>query len=553
MSKPTLAIYGIKDRNNFLLPGFTHDHNLCLMQNGKILQYLQLERFTRRKYDNRLDLFLEDLIENKQIELPDEFDFVSVNSFVGNAFISKNGRFRFESSIEKHLTNDLQKGFLTFQHSLWQGEEKQAYNCPHELAHIFSCLPFFGEFKENSLLVSFDGGSSLGNFSAFHYKTGKINLIEYHWDLSYLSKFFNDNALSFQILGAKPGEHCSVPGKLMGYASFGTYDSEIEKWLKENDYFKTIWNNQELIFKSVEKTFGIKIDRFDTKNSFFQNIAATFQYIFERDIITKIQQLQKQTKAKYLYYSGGCALNIVTNSKIVESKIFKDVFIPPCCNDSGLSLGAATFLEWKKGNEISVHSPYLNNVNIPYNNEKINRKVIIETSELILQNKIIGVCNSEAEAGPRALGNRSLIALTNSKELSKKVSMDIKKREWYRPVAPIMLYDVACKVAKESVKHSISKYMLFDFHIKENYKDDLEGVIHCNGTSRIQTIKDREENPFMFDLLSYLYENHRILALINTSFNVQGEPIVHTEKQAIDSARKMKLDALIINNKIYKL
>lgn len=194
-SKPTLAIYGIKDRHNFKYPGFTHDHNLCLMQNGKILQYLQLERFTRKKYDNRLDLFLEELIESKLLELPDEFDFVSVNSFVGNAFISSNGRIRFESSISENLTTKLEKGVGYYQNQLWEGKELLAYNCPHELAHIFSCLPFFGEFKKNSLLISFDGGSSVSNFSAFHFTNGKIELLKFHVDLGYITKFFNDNAL----------------------------------------------------------------------------------------------------------------------------------------------------------------------------------------------------------------------------------------------------------------------------------------------------------------------------------------------------------------------
>ena len=320
-SKATLAIYGIKDRYNFEYPGFTHDHNLCLMQNGKILQYLQLERFTRRKYDNRLDYFLEELIKNKELKLPDEFDFVSVNSFVGSAFISANGRIRFETNIKENLSTELEKGIGYYQNEIWEGKELEAFNCSHELAHIGSCLPFFGEFKENSLLISFDGGSSVSNFSAFHFTKGKMELLEFHWDLGYLSKFFNDNALSFQILESKANEHCSVPGKLMGYASYGNYEVQIENWLKENDYFKKNWKNGNEIFQSIKKTFGITIENFDNKNQFYQNVAATFLHIFERDLIKKIEQLQKQTSSEYLYYAGGCALNIVTNTKIIEKRI----------------------------------------------------------------------------------------------------------------------------------------------------------------------------------------------------------------------------------------
>ena len=551
-SKPTLAIYGIKDRHNFKYPGFTHDHNLCLMQNGNILQYLQLERFTRRKYDNRLDLFLEELIENKKIKLPDEFDFVSVNSFVGNAFISANGRIRFESAIKENLSTELEKGIGYYQNEIWEGKELQAFNCSHELAHIGSCLPFFGEFRENSLLISFDGSSSVSNFSAFHFTNGKMKLLESHWDLIYISKMFNNNALNFQILGAKASEHCSVPGKLMGYASYGIYNPKIENWLKENDYFKENWKNGNAIFQSIKNTFGIRIENFDNKNQFYQNVAATFQHIFERDFIQKIQQLQKQTSSDYLYYAGGCALNIVTNTKIIETRIFKDVFIPPCCNDSGLSIGAAAFLEWKKGNKIQIKWPYLNNVGIEIPNNKVDNDLIEQTANIILQGGIIGVCNENAEVGPRALGNRSLLALANNKEIAKKLSMEVKNREWYRPVAPIMLTEVARKVTQQEVHH-LAKFMLLDFTIKEEFKNDLCGVIHANQTARIQTISNENDNPFIFKLLNYLHKKHNILALINTSFNTQGEPIVHTPENALVSAKQMNLQAVIINNKLYKI
>jgi len=551
--QPTLAIYGIKDRNQLKFPAFVHDHNLCLMQDGKILQYLQLERYTRRKYDNRLDLYLEELIDEKLITLPDNFDLVCVNNFIGNAFISKNGRIRFESPRKSILSNDLEPASSWYQYSDWEGKNINACNCSHELAHIASCLPFFGEFKENSLLVSFDGGASLGNFSAFHFTNGKLKLLEYSWDeLGYLSKFFNDNALTFKILNTESGGHCCVPGKLMGYASYGIYEEKIEMWLKDNDYFKTCWKNTEFILQSIKNTFGISITGFDNRNRFLQNIAATFQHIFERDFTQKIVQLQRQTGANYLYYAGGCALNIVTNSKIIGENIFKDVFIPPCCNDSGLSVGAASFLERKKGNEIQIHSPNLNNIGLSENVETaVSDQVITQTAEILLSNGIVGVCNGNAEIGPRALGNRSLIALADSKEIAKKLSMDVKKREWYRPVAPVMLERVAKKVTDQPVHH-LAKFMLLDFSIKQEFERYLTGVTHANNTARIQTIGRESDNPFIFKLLTYMYEKHDVYALINTSFNAQGEPIVHTPENAVQSAKKMGLQGLVINNVLYK-
>jgi carbamoyltransferase len=295
----------------------------------------------------------------------------------------------------------------------------------------------------------------------------------------------------------------------MGYASYGSYNRNIELWLKENNYFSESWNNANTILESIKNTFGISLQNFDNKNCFFQDIAATFQHIFERDFIQRIEQLQKQTKSDFLYYAGGCALNIVTNSSLIEKQIFKDVFIPPCCNDSGLSIGAAAFLEWKKGNDIALHSPYLNNVGINSNIFEPTDKLIEQVVEIILAKGIVGVCNGPAEIGPRALGNRSLIALANDKGISKRLSMDIKGREWYRPVAPIMLSSVAEKVIGKPI-HPLSKYMLLEFEVKAEFREQLEGVIHSNNTARIQTLKYENENPFMFSLLTYLYEKHNL-------------------------------------------
>ena len=550
--KPTLALYGIKDRNNTKYPAFVHDHNLCLMQDGKIIQYLQLERYTRRKYDNRLDLFIEELAENRIIDLPKDFDFVCVNDFTGNAFISSGGRWHFESDFRKTLSPELipARAYLNDADG-FAGKELPAFCCPHEIAHIFSTLPFYGEFRENSLLVSFDGASSLGNYSAFLYKSGKITLIENNWsDLGFASKFFNDNKLSFLMLGAEQAEHCSVPGKLMGFASWGKYDPEIEIWLRENDFFNRYNNfSGSGILDSIRTRFGDVCSGFDTHNGFLQDCAATLQHIFENAVLEKLTSLQEKFHADYLYYGGGCALNIVTNTKIVESGLFKDVFIAPCCNDSGLSIGAAAFLEIQKGNKIQFHNPYLCSAGLSETEYEVSDSEIKATAELLMQHKIAGICNGTAETGPRALGNRSLIALADSRELAQQISMEVKKREWYRPVAPIMLLENA-KTAAEQKVSSLARFMLQDFTVKNEYREKMAGVVHANNTARIQTVADKSENPFMFSLLSFLHEKYGVTALINTSFNAQGEPIVHTAQQALQSAKKMNLDGIVINGKL---
>lgn len=545
--KPTLAIYGIQDRENYKYPFYVHDHNLAIMQNGKVLSFLQQERISRRKRDNTFHIHLKDILKKKKL-LAQDYDLVFVDNVVGRTFLSQNGDVRFEAPLSNSLSANVEKGKCW-----WFGEEKEAWSLNHELAHIFSCLPFFGNFKENSLLVHFDGGASLSNFSAATFKNGKIEWIEYSWDLKPYSTIYNANALVFSILGAKLAEQNAVPGKFMGFAGLGKYNPEIGTWLQQNNLFQDIWGKTSQFFEKAKQDWEVKLHSFDQKNSFIQDVAATLQQIFIDKIISKLTELATKTGARTLYYTGGSSLNIVANSKIIESNLFDEVFIPPCTEDSGLALGAAAFAEWKKHGLIEQNPAYLNNWEIENYLADYNSETIKEVAENILQNKIIGVCNNYGEAGPRALGNRSILTLANSKSLSKKLSVEKKGREWYRPLAPIALEKNTKYFTGLPKIHPLSKYMLVDFSVLPEKQKELQGAIHSDGTARFQSIFEKEENPFIYDLLNYLDHNYNVKALINTSFNAQNEPIVHTEKDALNAAKKMKLDGIILNGKFQLL
>lgn len=546
-SNPTIAIYGIKDIKNSEYPVFVHDHNMTFFEGGEIKKHVQLERITRKKYDNDIDNHIYNLLKSERL-INKNCDIVFVDNVIGRSFIGANGEIRFEGPLNNALENTLEKG-----RCWWFGKEKEAYVLNHELAHIYSCLPFFGNFKENSLLVHFDGGASLSNFSAWTYKNGFLNKVEYHWDLKYLSTLFNANALSFAIIGAKEFDQHSVPGKLMGFASFGEYSKELEDWLIGNDYFQNIWANKSVFFEKAKKDWGIDIKSFDQHNNFLQNIAATFQYIFQRDFIQKVEDLRNTTESEYLYLTGGSALNILANTEIITRNLLRDVFIPPCTNDSGLSIGAGAFIEQLKHGKVKKHNPYLNNWGLDTHKLEHTKEDISEAADFISSGKVVATCNGFAESGPRALGNRSILALANSKNLAKVVSEEHKKREWYRPVAPVMLEKNAKYFTELSEIHHLSKYMLMDFKIPEAKQTEIEGVVHVDGTSRIQTIFNREENPYLFDLLTEIDEKYNIKALINTSFNVKGEPIVHTPDDALRSAKNMNLDGVVIQGKLQSL
>jgi len=545
-NKPTLAIYGIQDRENYQHPFYVHDHNLTIMHNGNILHFLQQERISRRKRDNTFYLHLKKVLKEKKL-LGNEFDLVFVDNVVGRTFLTMDGDVRFEAPLNQSLSNDLERGKCW-----WFGKENTAYAINHELAHIFSCLPFFGHFKDNSLLVHFDGGASLSNFSAATFKNEKFEWLEYNWNLKSYSSIFNANALVFSILGAKFEDQNSVPGKFMGFAGLGNYSKEIEKWLNENDYFQHIWGKTS-VFLQKAHDFDVHLKSFDQRNTFIQDVAATLQHIFVKKTVAKLAALAEKTGARHIYYTGGSALNIVANSEIINKNIFENVFIPPCTEDSGLALGAAAFAEWKKHGNVQPANAYLNNWNIENYVPKYTEETIKEVANHLLAKKTIGICNGFGEAGPRALGNRSILCLANSKKLANEVSQLKKGREWYRPLAPIALEKNTRYFTGLKKIHPLSKYMLLDFNVLPGKQKELAGATHADGTARFQTIFNKTDNPFIFDLLQYLDKNHKVKALINTSFNSKGEPIVHTTSDAWNAAANMKLDGLVVNGKFEKM
>lgn len=538
-----LGIYGIQDIRRENYPVLIHDHSFAIFENKFISNYCHLERITRRKFDNRLHDFIENLLFKKLSSLED-IDIVFTDSEIGRSFISYNGKIRFEVCPSKKLLTFPEEGYLYL-----FGKKQKGYAVSHELAHIFSCTPFYGIFNDESLIIHYDGGASLSNFSAWYFKNGKLDLLEYHYDLKPITSLFNANALVFKLMNANIKNQNSVPGKFMAYASYGIYNEEIEKWLYENNFFEDIWQNENIFFEKLKKRWGLKIINFDLKNEFIKNIAATIHEVFVRESFRKIEELQKKTNAKYLYLTGGCALNIKLNERLKNSQIFHDIFIPPCPGDSGLSIGACACLLYYKGETIEKHSPYLNNWDIE--NYHLSENIDYEKiANLLINGKVIGICNGYGEVGPRALGNRSIIALANSKNLAKKINEEIKKREWFRPLAPIMLEKNAQFFTGKKDLHHLSKYMLMNFEILNNRQDEIKGCVHVDSSARIQVIFNKQENPFMYNLLSLLDEKYGIKALINTSFNCSGEPIVHTIDDALNSGKKMGLDALILNGKI---
>jgi len=543
-----LAVYGIQDTMNEPYPEYVHDHNLTLYENGRIVKHLALERITGRKYDSSLPQRLYSLLKQEKLLAGDGFSLVFVDNPVGRAFINTEGNIRFEAPLRDTLANTPERGRGWF-----LDRPVDAWVVNHELAHVFSALPFAGEFKDNSLHVHFDGGASRSNFSAWHYREGRLELLEHHWEMQYLSSLFNANALVFSMIGAGKKDQNGLPGKFMGYSAYGRYDSEIESWLARHDFFRDIWGDKQFFFVRVKEDWKIELRSFDLRHGFLQDVAATIQHIFQRDLLGKMKQLQTATRADYLYYTGGSALNIKANTLLAESGLFREIFIPPCTNDSGLSIGAGACLEWHRKGKVEQHGPYLNNWGLDPVKVDYTREDLRQAAACIVDGKAVALYNGYGEAGPRALGNRSIIARADRPELARQISMAMKKREWYRPVAPVMLERNLPHFNAGAASSLPARYMLRDFHVPAGPDRELAGALHVDQTARIQVLDRRQDNPYLYDLLEMLEDKHHIKALINTSFNAPGKPIVHTAEDAHNQARRMGIHHLVIHGKMIRL
>lgn len=231
---------------------------------------------------------------------------------------------------------------------------------------------------------------------------------------------------------------------------------------------------------------------------------------------------------------GGCALNISLNSKLLDDKIFDNVYVSPISTDSGQSLGA-----------ILYHNPNIK-CNYPYLGRGYEANILFDKEELmrdLLSNKIIAWYQGRSEIGARALGHRSFIGIPDSIKMRKKISEKIKGREPYRPVAAIIPRELVNKYFYQDYD---SPYMTFCAKAKNITKKLAPAIVHYDGTTRVQTIT-KQDNPILYDVLLELKKKGKAPILMNTSLNIMGEPIVDTENDAIETYKKSGADCLYLN------
>jgi carbamoyltransferase len=541
----TLAVYAIPDPNENP-PGDLHDHSLVLMDEGRVVELIELERISRRKHDNQLGSYLEDLVKTSSLRLPDQPRVVFVDSFAGRRFTTRTGLIHLEAEDKDNLASTPEPAVGRFMDYY----DVEFLVCNHELAHVGSHLAFTGGFKDNSLLVHIDGGASNSNCSAWLYQNGSIRHLYHSWELKPHTTNFNVNPLSSAILGLPKGSNLQVAGKLMGYAAYGEANPELKAWLKRHDWFRDCDHDMSPFFEAAADDHHWFADSFDTRDQFLMDIAACIQKDMEDAVERFIFRFQEQTDARHLYYSGGVALNIKANSRLENSGVFESIHVPPCCSDTGLALGAASLVEFLTGGKVEKHSPFINSFGLKsYSYDP--QFDVGDIAARIAQDKVIGICTGYGEVGPRALGHRSLIANPCSLELRDRISISMKKREWYRPLAPMVLRTEADRLFEGASSSALSRYMLGSYEVRPEVRTQIPGVVHVDGSARAQVVDENDPDlKLVVDLLTKLQDAHGIPCVINTSLNRSGEPIVHTHKEAMVAGQEMGIDALVLDNNL---
>ena len=297
-------------------------------------------------------------------------------------------------------------------------------------------------------------------------------------------------------------------------------------------------------------------------SQFHKDVAASLQKVTDTIVVRMARHVERETKLKNLCMAGGVALNCVSNSKILQETSFRDMFVQPAAGDAGGAVGAAyyaynTLLKHPRtyvmndaflGPEFSNEEieTFLRQKGIPYR-EYDRGELLRETASLIAQQQVVGWFQGRMEFGPRALGSRSILADARNPKNQSVVNLKIKFRESFRPFAPTVLEE---RTSEYFDFDRESPFMLFVATVREN-KREIPSVTHVDGSARLQTIS-REQHPLFYDLILEFSRQTRCPVIINTSFNVRGEPIVCTPEEAWRCFMRTEMDSLVLGSFILR-
>src|SRR3990167_8960629 len=457
----------------------------------------------------------------------------------------------------------------------------------HHVAHAYSAF-FTSCFAESAILVV-DGAGSKKNMydkdcqiretTTYAYgRENKIKIIkQIYGDLSGTNPVTSSQAIMSNSLGEfyrAVSETLGLgwlsgPGKMMGLASYGAHRNDnrfVEPMLENvrfnsNGDFEIITNGRNGLIDKLyvlRNKYLLNEDQFTVDSA----IAHSGQIVLEMILMHMLNYLSYQIQVKNLCIIGGVALNSIANGKLKLNTKFENVHILFAPGDNGTAIGAAIIgkLQNEKNKIVKRYpiTPYLgksyslNEIlcviklkNLHYSQP---RDLTEQATNFLSQGKVVAWFQGASEFGPRALGNRSILADPRNPKMREHINKNIKNREWYRPLAPVVIEEEAQEYF-DILEHT--PWMQFVWPVKENHRDKLYSITHVDSTARVQSVS-KSENEKLYNLLIKFKEVSGYPILLNTSFNIQGEPIVETPQEAIDTFLKSSIDILVIGDFIIK-
>ena len=580
------------------ISAFYHDSAAALIIDGKIVAAAQEERFTRKKHDSSYPFHAVEFVLKFSGFKLSEIDHVV---FYEKPFL------KFERLLETYVAL-APRGFKQFTKSMpaWLREklfqknllmkllsahdknfkdEKKIFFSEHHLSHAASAY-YPSPFNE-AIILTADG---VGEWATTTVAIGKNNKLDIKKEIHFPHSLGLLYSAFTYYIGFKvnSGEY-----KLMGLAPYGNpiykkiildnlIDIKDDGSFRLNQKYFNYATGLTMTNSKFHNLFG-KEPRDSNKNQieqFHMDIAASIQNVTEEIMLKICNSLKKEYNIENLCLAGGVALNCVANGKILEEKIFKNIWIQPAAGDAGGSLGAALAIWYDKNerfaNKDQMKGSYLGPI---YSNEAIEKflievgakftklkddEIIDKTSESISLGLAVGWFQGRMEFGPRALGARSIIGDPRSASMQKNLNLKVKYRESFRPFAPAVLRE---NLSDWFNLNEDSPYMLIVSNINKNQqlemtnneknlfgieklnvkRSNIPAVTHVDYSARIQTVHE-DTNERFYSLIKKFYEKTGCPVLVNTSFNVRGEPIVNSPKDAFDCFMGTELDLLVIGN-----
>lgn len=569
-----MKIIGINSKYNASMDEI-YSGSVALIDNGNIELAIAEERVSRQKHDGGFTQALDYIYKEKNIT-QDDIDYFYI-SFYANPLIPD------KEMIEFHLD----------QLGIRDVPEKLVVVPSHHISHAY--ISYFLSPFENAVIMVADNEGSLIFSNNAKEKTIIDNYCErnsYYWAegncIAFIERDFEKAGdVAFGKAYNKFNEYLGLgdylsAGKTMGLSPYGKISAKLKNldlWGIDRDgkLFSTIKETYDS-FRDIDKFLednGVDFKKSNSSERYneqeYKDLAFFIQDQLNKWSVKKVDILKRKTGIENVCTSGGVALNGIMNKEI-EEQLNVDVFAAPFPSDPGQALGNAIY-------GFIHQSGLCNNSTIPkyqfknfaylgkeYTEEEINNmiseikkckdveitchnNIFEETAKLLNSNNIVAWYQDRSEYGARALGNRSILAAPNSHEIRDRVNI-LKGRELFRPLAPSVLAEYADEYFKYK-RSLLEPYMLRVSDVYENQIEKIKGVVHVDNTSRIQTVT-KDDNYKYHKLISEYFKLSGVPMVMNTSFNLAGEPIVESPMEAFDAFFRMNLDALVIGNYLIK-